>query len=80
MSLTKGEFALLSAFVDAPRRPLSPNDPLQATRIQDGFFHWSIEAQILRLRRRLEVHLEELRLIRTERGAGFLFDAGLAIR
>jgi two-component system, OmpR family, response regulator len=72
--LTKGEFALLSAFVAAPRRPLSRERLLQATRVHEDVFDRSIDVQILRLRRKLEPDPSDPRLIRTERGVGYCFD------
>jgi two-component system, OmpR family, response regulator len=52
--LTKGEFALLVAFLDAPQRPLTREHLLQATRVHEDVFGRSIDVQILRLRRKLE--------------------------
>ena len=54
ISLTKGEYALLTAFLDAPQRPLSREQLLQATRVHEDIFDRSIDVQILRLRRKLE--------------------------
>jgi len=72
--LTKGEFALLSAFVQAPRRTLSREHLLQATRVHEDVFDRSIDVQILRLRRKLEDDAQAPRFIRTERGLGYKFD------
>src|SRR6516162_7343358 len=52
--LTKGEYALLVAFLEAPQRPLSREHLLQATRVHEDVFDRSIDVQILRLRRKLE--------------------------
>jgi two-component system, OmpR family, response regulator len=73
IELTKGEFALLSAFVDAPGRPLSREFLLQATRVHEDIFDRSIDVQILRLRRKLEVDPSDPRIIKTERGFGYTF-------
>src|SRR5450755_2745693 len=54
VGLTKGEYALLLAFLDAPQRPLSREQLLQATRVHEDVFDRSIDVQILRLRRKLE--------------------------
>ena len=54
VALTKGEYALLIAFLDAPQRPLSREHLLQATRIHEDVFDRSIDVQVLRLRRKLE--------------------------
>jgi two-component system, OmpR family, response regulator len=72
--LTKGEYALLIAFVDAPQRPLSREYLLQATRMHEDIFDRSIDVQVLRLRRKLEADPIVPRMIRTERGFGYVFD------
>jgi DNA-binding response OmpR family regulator len=43
VALTKGEYALLIAFLDAPQRPLSREHLLQATRIHEDVFDRSID-------------------------------------
>jgi DNA-binding response OmpR family regulator len=73
VALTKGEYTLLTAFLDAPQRPLSREHLLQATRIHEDVFDRSIDVQILRLRRKLEADLSAPRIIRTERGVGYVF-------
>src|SRR5450631_3777017 len=71
--LTKGEYALLLAFLDAPQRPLSREHLLQATRIHEDVFDRSIDVQVLRLRRKLENSPNTPSVIRTERGVGYVF-------
>jgi two-component system, OmpR family, response regulator len=71
--LTKGEFGLLCAFLDAPQRPLSREHLLQATRVHEDIFDRSIDVQVLRLRRKLETDTNAPRVIRTERGVGYVF-------
>jgi DNA-binding response OmpR family regulator len=71
--LTKGEYALLLAFLDAPQRPLSREHLLQATRVHEDVFDRSIDVQILRLRRKLERDPSAPRFIQTERGVGYVF-------
>ena len=73
VALTKGEYALLIAFLDAPQRPLSREHLLQATRVHEDVFDRSIDVQILRLRRRLETDPSAPSIIRTERGVGYVF-------
>jgi len=71
--LTKGEYALLTAFLEAPQRPLSREQLLQATRVHEDIFDRSIDVQILRLRRKLEGDPSAPQIIRTERGVGYVF-------
>jgi two-component system, OmpR family, response regulator len=71
--LTKGEYALLSAFVDAPQRPLSREHLMRASRVHEDVFDRSIDVQILRLRRKLEIDSSAPQIIRTERGVGYVF-------
>ena len=73
VTLTKGEYALLTAFLDAPQRPLSREHLLQATRVHEDVFDRSIDVQILRLRRKLETDPAAPRIIQTERGVGYVF-------
>jgi two-component system OmpR family response regulator len=80
IALTKGEYALLSAFVQAPRRTLTREHLLQATRVHEDVYDRSIDVQILRLRRKLKEDAQAPRLIRTERGVGYRFDADVEIR
>jgi two-component system OmpR family response regulator len=77
VSLSKGEHALLVAFLDAPQRPLSRVQLLQATRLHEDIFDRSIDVQVLRLRRKLEADRGTPRLIRTERGVGYVFTASV---
>jgi two-component system, OmpR family, response regulator len=71
--LTKGEHALLVAFLDAPQRTLAREHLLQATRIHEDIFDRSIDVQILRLRRKLEADSSAPSMIVTERGLGYVF-------
>src|SRR6202795_3656712 len=73
VSLSKGEYALLLAFLEAPQRPLSREHLLQATRVHEDIFDRSIDVQVLRLRRKLEIDPSAPRVIQTERGVGYVF-------
>jgi DNA-binding response OmpR family regulator len=75
VSLSKGEYALLLAFLEAPQRPLTREHLLQATRVHEDIFDRSIDVQILRLRRKLEIDPSASRAIQTERGVGYVFAA-----
>jgi DNA-binding response OmpR family regulator len=77
VALTKGEYAVLLAFLEAPQRPLSREHLLQATRVHEDVFDRSIDVQILRLRRKLEREPSTPRVIQTERGVGYVFAAAV---
>ena len=70
--LTKGEYALLLAFLEAPQRPLSREHLLRATHVHEDIFDRSIAVQVLRLRRKLGAASGTPDVIRTERGAGYV--------
>jgi two-component system, OmpR family, response regulator len=79
-ALTAGEFNLLAAFLRSPQQILSREQLLAASRVHDEeVFDRSVDIQILRLRRKLEVNPSEPQLIRTERGAGYIFTAPVEI-
>ena len=73
VALSKGEYALLLAFLEAPQRPLSREQLLQSTRMHEDIFDRSIDVQVSRLRRKLEVDPSAPRVIQTERGIGYVF-------
>jgi two-component system, OmpR family, response regulator len=77
VALTKSEFALLVAFLEAPGRSLTREHLLQATRVHEDIFDRSIDVQILRLRRKLERDPSEPRVIKTERSVGYMFAAAV---
>ncbi len=76
--LTNGEFALLATFLKSPLRVLSRDQLLESSRLHDDIHDRSIDVQILRLRRKIETDPNEPKLIRTERGAGYVFAAEVA--
>jgi two-component system, OmpR family, response regulator len=71
--VTKGEYALLVAFLNAPQRPLSREQLLQATRVHEDVFDPSIDVQTLGLRLKLEHDPSAPQMIQTERGVGYVF-------
>ena len=73
VALTKSELSLLVAFLECPQRPLTREQLLQATRVHEDVFDRSIDVQVLRLRRKLETDASSPRIIRTERGVGYVF-------
>ena len=79
VGLTSGEFGLLTAFVRSPQQVLSREQLLAATRIHDDVYDRSVDVQILRLRRKLEADPSTPELIKTERGAGYVFSAPVEV-
>ena len=78
VELTNGEFSLLAAFVAAPQRILSREQLLDLSRLHNAeVYDRSIDVQILRLRRKIEVDPAHPQFIKTERGAGYCFDASV---
>lgn len=72
--LTGGEFDLLCAFAQHPGRVLSRDFLLGQTRNREaGPFDRTIDVQVGRLRRKMEADPEDPRIIRSVRGAGYLF-------
>jgi two-component system OmpR family response regulator len=73
MPLTSGEFDLLSVFARAPGRVLSRDYLLEQTRGRSaGPFDRTIDVQVGRLRRKLEVDPEDPQIIKSVRGAGYI--------
>jgi len=73
--LTGGEFSLLSVFLENPQRILSRDQLLEQARgSQTEVFDRAVDVQISRLRRKLHASVEG-EIIKTYRGAGYLFDA-----
>ena len=79
IELTNGEYALLISFLKSPARVLSRDQLLEGSRLHDDIYDRSIDVQILRLRRKIEADPNEPKLIRTERGAGYFFDAAVVV-
>ena len=72
--LTTGEFDLLSAFVTYANQVLSRDRLLDLARNREaGPFDRTIDVQVGRLRRKLEADPARPTLIKTVRGAGYIF-------
>jgi two-component system, OmpR family, response regulator len=72
--LTDGEFRLLKAFVERPRRVLTRDQLLDFARGEDSeHYDRAIDVQISRLRRKLADGRDGAELIRTVRNEGYLF-------
>jgi two-component system, OmpR family, response regulator len=79
MPLTSGEFDLLCAFARAPGRVLSRDHLLEHTRGRSaGPFDRTIDVQVGRLRRKLEVDPEDPQIIKSVRGAGYILVSPVA--
>ena len=73
---TNSEFNLLVAFLAAPQRVLSRERLLELSRLHDDeVYDRSVDVQVGRLRRKIEPKGSGTQLIRTERGAGYVFTA-----
>lgn len=80
IKLTAGEFKLLTVFLKSPKRILSREQLLAETRVHDDeVFDRSIDVLILRLRRKLESDPSQPKIIRTERGAGYVFATDVTV-
>lgn len=74
MSLTSGEFAVLKSLVTHPREPLSRDKLMNLARGRDySAMERSIDVQVSRLRRMLEVDPTNPRYIQTVWGLGYVF-------
>lgn len=74
VDLSGGEYDLLLALAESPQRVLSRDALLELGRNRVGTgFDRSIDTQISRLRRKLEVSDEGEGFIKTVRGAGYMF-------
>lgn len=72
--LTHMEFDLLRVFATRPNRVLSRDDILNLTQNRDWDpFDRSVDIRIARLRRKVEPDPAQPRVIRTVRGAGYMF-------
>jgi two-component system phosphate regulon response regulator OmpR len=72
--LTSMEFDLLQVFIERPNQVLSRDQLLSLTRNREWEpFDRSIDIRIARLRRKIEADADRPRLIRTVRGAGYMF-------
>jgi len=74
--LTNNEFNLLAAFLAAPQRILSREQLLDLSRLHnDEVYDRAVDVQVGRLRKKMEAAGTQEHLIRTERGAGYVFTA-----
>ena len=78
--LTNNEFNLLAAFLAAPQRVLSRDQLIGLSRLHnDEVYDRSVDVQVGRLRKKIQPGTDAAELIRTERGAGYVFIAPVEI-
>jgi two-component system, OmpR family, response regulator len=78
--LRAGEFELLLAFVERPRRVLSRDQLLDLSRGRSAnAFDRSIDVQVSRLRRKIEPDPKEPTLIKTVRSGGYILAANVVV-
>jgi two-component system OmpR family response regulator len=78
--LTNAEFNLLAAFLASPQLVLSRDQLLGLSRLHnDEVYDRAVDVQIGRLRKKIQPGKSAPELIRTERGAGYVFVAPVEI-
>ena len=76
VALTSGEFELLCTFLAQPNRVLSRDELMNRMHGRDaGPYDRAIDVQVGRLRRKIEADPENPVLLKSVRGAGYLFAA-----
>ena len=74
VALTGGEYELLRVFVTRPNRVLTRDELMNQLYGRDsGPFDRAVDVQIARLRRKIETNPAEPTLIKSVRGAGYVF-------
>ena len=78
VALTSGEFDLLAALARHPGRVLSRDFLLEQTRGREaGPFDRTIDVQVGRLRKKVEAQPDDPQIIKSVRGAGYIFVAAV---
>lgn len=79
VELTTGEFEMLATFVQHAGRVLSREFLMDATRGRHlAAFDRTVDAQIVRLRRKIEADAKRPQLIKSVRGIGYVFTGKIA--
>ena len=77
VSLTSMEFDLLKVFAEHPNRVLSREQLLEFAHNRDAdVFDRSIDLRIARIRRKIEIDVAKPQVLKTVRGAGYMFVSG----
>lgn len=78
--LSSGEYALLLAFLENPKRTLNRDQLLDLTcGRESGPFDRTIDVQVARLRKKIEDNPKQPSLIVTMRGNGYQFDTDVSL-
>jgi two-component system OmpR family response regulator len=78
--LSNGEFNLLAALLDAPQQILTRDQLLKASHVHDNeVYDRSIDLQVFRLRRKIEIDPSQPQFILTERSVGYSFNSPVEI-
>ncbi len=81
IALTTGEYELLRVFVEYPNRVLSRDQLMDQIHGRGaGPYDRAIDVQIARLRRKIEADPANPELIKSVRGAGYLFSPRVSRR
>jgi DNA-binding response OmpR family regulator len=74
ISLSSSEFALLKVFAERPNRVLSRDQIIELTHVNDSpAFDRSVDVQVVRLRKRIDLDPTLPSMIKTIRNQGYLF-------
>jgi len=80
IEISRGEFSLLCAFLSSPQHVLTRDQLLELSRLHSTeVYDRSIDVQIMRLRRKIELDPSHPQFIKTERGVGYFFDAQVKV-
>ena len=78
--LSAGEYELLMAFLEHPKRVLNRDQLLDITQGREaGPYDRSIDVQVARLRKKIEANPKEPTIIITVRGGGYQFMADVSL-
>jgi DNA-binding response OmpR family regulator len=78
--LTAGEFELLCVFARHPNRVLNRDQLIDFVKGREwAAYDQGIDTQVMRLRKKIEADLSSPSLIKTVRGAGYVFAAAVTV-
>jgi two-component system OmpR family response regulator len=80
VQLSSGEFDLMQAFAEHPQRVLTRDQLLDLARGRAAvLYDRSVDIQVMRLRRKIEVDPKEPQFIKTVRSGGYMFTAPVRV-